>query len=45
MENNFKKEIKTMALFWFLLPLIIVKGAKRLRNISKSWSVPQEMGE
>lgn len=45
MSENFKKEIKQMALFWFLLPLIMVSAFKTLRKAAKSWQVPKEMWE
>jgi len=45
MPNDFKKEVRQMALFWFLLPLIVVSAFKTLRRAAKSWHVPQEMWE
>lgn len=45
MGEDFKKEVRQMALFWFLLPLIMVSAIKTLRRAAKSWNVPKEMWE
>lgn len=45
MAEDFKKEVKQMALFWFLLPLIVISAVKTLRKAAQSWRVPKETWE
>ncbi len=45
MKDDFKKEIKQMALFWFLLPLITISAVKTFRKVVQSWRIPKDMWE
>lgn len=45
MGQEFKKEVKQMALFWFLLPLIAISAIKTIKKATRSLRAPKEMLE